>query len=133
MPTNDIAYRIDPFPSGDDLQPVWQAAWGSTWSGDLTVILDRSLVHACAYAGRRLIGYVNVAWDGGVHAFIIDTAVHPDVRRQGIGLELLSAARDAAMERGAAWLHVDFEDHLKPLYFDACGFTPTSAGLLQLG
>ena len=26
------------------------------------------------------------------------------------------------------WLHVDFEDHLEPFYFDACGFTPTNAG-----
>lgn len=30
------------------------------------------------------------------------------------------------------WLHVDFDDHLKSFYFDACGFRPTNAGLIQL-
>jgi hypothetical protein len=30
------------------------------------------------------------------------------------------------------WLHVDFEDHLRGFYFDACGFTPTNAGLIEL-
>ncbi|RYG95112.1 MAG: GNAT family N-acetyltransferase, partial [Alphaproteobacteria bacterium] len=69
MPTTDIAYKIDPFPSEEELQPMWQAAWGNPWSGDLAFILTRSLVHACAYSEDRLVGYVNVAWDGGVHAF----------------------------------------------------------------
>jgi len=31
-----------------------------------------------------LIGFVNVAWDGGDHAFLIDTKVRPDHQRRGI-------------------------------------------------
>jgi hypothetical protein len=30
------------------------------------------------------------------------------------------------------WLHVDFDDHLRSFYFDACGFTPSNAGLIAL-
>jgi hypothetical protein len=30
------------------------------------------------------------------------------------------------------WLHVDFEDHLRGFYFDACGFRPANAGLVEL-
>ncbi|MBI4935776.1 MAG: hypothetical protein HY828_17985 [Actinobacteria bacterium] len=30
------------------------------------------------------------------------------------------------------WLHVDFDDDLRPFYFDACGFRPTNAGLMEL-
>jgi len=48
-------------------------------------------------------------------------------------------ARDAVGEagRGAAaagaeWLHVDFEPELEDFYLRACGFSPTSAGLLRL-
>lgn len=41
-------------------------------------------------------------------------------------------ARDAAAAAGCEWLHVDFEDDLRPCYFDACGFTPTNAGLIRL-
>lgn len=41
----------------------------------------------------------------------------------------------AVGEAGAAgcdWLHVDFDGHLRPFYFDVCGFTPTPAGLIRL-
>ena len=33
---------------------------------------------------------------------------------------------------GCEWLHVDFDDHLRSFYFDACGFEPTNAGLIDL-
>lgn len=48
MAGTEIAYRLDPFPSEEELNPLWRAAWGSDWSGDLAVILTRSLVHAGA-------------------------------------------------------------------------------------
>jgi hypothetical protein len=31
-----------------------------------------------------------------------------------------------------ARLHVDFDDDLKSFYYDACGFKPTNAGLIDL-
>jgi hypothetical protein len=37
-----------------------------------------------------------------------------------------------ARRAGCEWLHVDFEDNLRPFYFQACGFTPTNAGLIEL-
>ena len=37
-----------------------------------------------------------------------------------------------ARAAGCEWLHVDFEDHLRAFCFDACGFTPTNAGLIGL-
>jgi hypothetical protein len=35
---------------------------------------------------------------------------------------------------GCEWLHVDFDDatRLAGFYFDACGFRPTTAGLIHL-
>jgi hypothetical protein len=44
-----------------------------------------SLGWVCARHGGRLLGFLNVAWDGGVHAFILDTIVALDVRHKGIG------------------------------------------------
>ncbi len=32
----------------------------------------------------------------------------------------------------AEWLHVDFEDHLRPFYLGSCGFRPAQAGLIAL-
>lgn len=131
MPTTEIEYRLDPFPSEEELQPAWTAVWGSPWSGDLAVILARSLVHACAYAGDRLIGYVNVAGDGGVHAFLLDTTVDPDFQRRGVAGELVRLVTIEARKRGAGWLHVDYEPHLAGFY-ESCGFRPSAAGLINL-
>ncbi|RIQ35933.1 GNAT family N-acetyltransferase [Jiangella rhizosphaerae] len=95
--------------------------------------LDRhSLGWVTARDGDALAGFVNVVWDGGVHAFIQDTAVASRAQRQGIGVRLISIARQNAQAAGCEWLHVDFDDHLRSFYFDACGFTPTNAGLIKL-
>ncbi|WP_218002523.1 GNAT family N-acetyltransferase [Nocardia brevicatena] len=81
---------------------------------------------------RTLVGFANVAWDGGEHAFLLDPTVHPDFRHRGIGTELVRGAAEAAARAGCTWLHVDFEPHLRAFYFDACGFRPTDAGLIAL-
>lgn len=79
-----------------------------------------------------LVGFVNVLWDGLVHAWIQDVMVAATARHQGIGVELVQHARRAAADAGCEWLHVDFDDDLRPFYFDACRFTPTNAGLIRL-
>ncbi|GIF46089.1 acetyltransferase (GNAT) family protein [Asanoa ferruginea] len=90
-----------------------------------------SLGWVCARAGGTLVGFVNVAWDGATHAFVLDTVVASTARRQGVGAALVAAATDGARAAGCAWLHVDFEPALQPFY-DACGFIPTRAGLIAL-
>jgi ribosomal protein S18 acetylase RimI-like enzyme len=91
-----------------------------------------SLGWVCAYDGDELVGWVNVPWDGGVHAFIIDTLASPRVQRQGIGTELVAIAARESANAGCEWLHVDFDDHLAGFYFESCGFRPTQAGLIAL-
>jgi hypothetical protein len=51
---------------------------------------------------------------------------------QGVGTEMLSIAIREARKAGCAWLHVDFEDHLRRYYFDKCRFKPTNTGLIKL-
>lgn len=97
-------------------------------------LVDRhSLGWVVARQDAELVGFVNVVWDGLVHAWLQDTMVAAKARGQGIGTELVKYARDGARGAGCEYLHVDFEDHLRPFYLDACGFTPTNAGLLSLG
>jgi ribosomal protein S18 acetylase RimI-like enzyme len=91
-----------------------------------------SLGWVCARDEGSLVGFVNVAWDGDVHAFILDTLVATHARRRGIGLALVATATEHARAAGCEWLHVDIEDRLRAFYFDACGFTPTNAGLIAL-
>ena len=91
-----------------------------------------SLGWVCARDGAALVGFVNVAWDGGTHAFILDTVVAAHARRQGIGAHLIRLAAQEATAAGAEWLHVDFEPHRSAFYLNHCGFTPTAAGLMAL-
>jgi ribosomal protein S18 acetylase RimI-like enzyme len=97
-----------------------------------TQVNQHSLGWVCARRAGTLVGFVNVVWDGAAHAFILDTVVASTVRRQGVGCQLVAHAAEHARSAGCAWLHVDFEDHLQPFYFDSCGFRPTSAGLIAL-
>jgi GNAT superfamily N-acetyltransferase len=95
-------------------------------------VARHSLGWVCAREGTELAGFVNIAWDGAVHAFILDTLVTARLRRQGVGSELIGLAIGQARAAGCEWLHVDFEDHLRPFYFGSCGFRPTNAGLIAL-
>jgi GNAT superfamily N-acetyltransferase len=79
-----------------------------------------------------LVGFVNVAWDGGDHAFLLDTKVAGEHQRQGIATALVGLAVRHAQAAGCEWLHVDFAERLAAFYFDACGFRPTPAGLIHL-
>jgi GNAT superfamily N-acetyltransferase len=93
--------------------------------------------HSLGWVGARdaagLVGFANVPWDGGIHAFIVDVMVARRRWRRGIGKQLVAVAVEEARASGCEWLHVDFEDDLRPFYFEACGFEPTNAGLIALG
>lgn len=66
-----------------------------------------SLTWLGAFEGVRMIGFANLAWDGGVHAFLVDVLVAPDRRRRGTGRALVAEALRLATEAGCAWLHAD--------------------------
>ena len=98
---------------------------------DWQSIVRQSLGWVVARDDGRLVGFVNVIWDGSVHAWIQDTMVASGSRRKGIGTHLVQVAREQAGNAGCEWLHVDFEDDLGSFYYEACGFEPTSAGLIH--
>ena len=80
----------------------------------------------------RFVGFVNVLWDGLVHAFIEDVMVDADYRHRGVGVALVQGARDGAAGAGCEFLHVGFDQDLESFYIDACGFQPTLGGLMEL-
>jgi ribosomal protein S18 acetylase RimI-like enzyme len=98
---------------------------------------DRVQAHSLGWVTARasdgmLVGFVNVAWDGGDHAFLIDTKTHGNWQRRGIGTDVIRTAVWHAKAAGCEWLHVDFAADLAPFYFNACGFRDTDAGLIHL-
>lgn len=129
--TDEVVYRVSPSLTNNELNALSAAAWGDhTWR-DFRPVLSRSLAYVCADHQGHFIGFVNLAWDGGEHAFVLDTLVHPEFRRRGIGRELVRRAVAEAGAHGVKWVHVDFEPHLQGFY-DGCGFRGTTAGLIRL-
>jgi GNAT superfamily N-acetyltransferase len=101
-------------------------AWREELSDDELVVLtkshggcpepgwwDRIRPHSLGWVTARvddgaLVGFANVAWDGGAHAFLLDPKVRPDYQRHGIGTELVRRAARHATDAGCEWMEVDF-------------------------
>jgi GNAT superfamily N-acetyltransferase len=110
-----------------ELNDLFAAAWTNHKESQFRSILEHSLAYIGAYDGGRLVGFVNVAWDGGIHGFLLDTTVHTDYQGHGIGSQLVERAAEVTAQNGVEWLHVDYEPQLEDFY-QACGFTETRAG-----
>ncbi|NND02155.1 MAG: GNAT family N-acetyltransferase [Acidimicrobiia bacterium] len=91
-----------------------------------------SLGWVTAHDGDQLVGFLNVAWDGGSHAWLQDVIVSSTHRRRGVGQAMVAQATSRTRIAGCEWLHVDFDDEHREFYIDACGFTPSAAGLIEL-
>lgn len=105
-------------------------------SGDTSNWNDLLAKHSLGWVvvrnGGRLVGFVNVVWDGSTHAWIQDTMVTKKDRNRGIGTKMIEVVRSECRRSGCEWLHVDFDEDLERFYVQSCGFTPTSAGLIRL-
>lgn len=126
-----ISYRVSPPVTDDELNILFAASWPGHRRRDFPAVLQRSLTYVCAYAGDCLVGFVYLAWDGGIHAFLLDPTVHPAFRRRGIGQSLVAKAVNVAKARRVEWIHVDCEPRLERFY-EGCGFRTTRAGLIRL-
>jgi GNAT superfamily N-acetyltransferase len=131
--TSDLEYEWRGELSDAELVVLTESHGGRAEPGWWDRIRPHSLGWVTARgADSRLAGFVNVAWDGGDHAFLLDTKVAPDLQRDGVGTRLVGIAVEHARDAGCEWLHVDFRDELRTFYLDACGFVPTMAGLIAL-
>lgn len=115
------ALHIDAFGAENSTETDW-----------ISLLDGNSLGWVTARDERRLVGFVNVISDGQTHAWIQDVMVSSGSRHLGIGSRLVAEAREASREAGCKSLHVDFEERLGRFYFQACGFHPTTAGLMNL-
>lgn len=62
--------------SSEAINALRAAAWKHVGAQDWGLVLARGLGWVCAVDDDHIIGFVNVAWDGGVHAFLLDTTVY---------------------------------------------------------
>jgi GNAT superfamily N-acetyltransferase len=126
-----ITYRVSAPVDGPALAALMDAAWPDHARMDPEVLRRHSAGWVCAYDRSELVGFVNVAWDGATHFFLLDTTVAPSHQRRGIGRGLVERAVALSRDRGGDWLHVDHDPELTSFY-RGCGFQPTPAGLIEL-
>ena len=129
--SSSFRFELRPAVTNEELNGLFAESGPHHTSCDFASVLARSLTYVCAYYGSYLIGFVNVAWDGGAHAILLDPTVRPEFRRRGIGTALVQRAASAARKHGVEWLHLDYEPQLEAFYRKA-GFGSTRAGLLRL-
>jgi predicted N-acetyltransferase YhbS len=130
-----VTYRVRPVLDDEALSGLQATAFGDEErevSSRSRRLAEHSLTWVAALDGGALVGFVNVCWDGGRHAFLLDTAVEPRWQGRGIGSELVRRAAAEARAAGCDWLHVDCEPRLVGFYGASLGFRRTDAALLDL-
>jgi hypothetical protein len=131
---DDISYLWRGALSDDELFELTESHGGAPQRGWWDEVRPHSLGWVTARRDdNELVGFVNVAWDGGDHAFLLDPKTRGTLQRQGIGRELVRIAALNTKIAACEWLHVDFEPHLRGFYFESCGFRSTDAGVIHLG
>jgi ribosomal protein S18 acetylase RimI-like enzyme len=131
--SDDVVYAWRGELTDAEMVELVESHGGNAVAGWWDRIRPFSLGWVTARRGGVVVGFVNVAWDGGDHAFLLDPKTRGSEQRQGIGTELVRLATHHAREAGCEWLHVDFAAELAPFYFEACGFRRAeAAGLIHL-
>jgi GNAT superfamily N-acetyltransferase len=133
MPTDEVILDWCRPVSDDEIVDLTESHGGRPEPGWWDRIRSNSLGWVTARSDTGLlVGFVNVAWDGGAHAFLIDTKTRPSHQHRGIGTAVVRRAVEEARAAGCEWMFVDFEPHLEGFYLESCGFRPTAAGLIHL-
>jgi len=119
--------------ASDEVERLHAEGFGHELYGDdwWSRVERHSLGWVCARHGDELVGWVNVAWDGSEHAFVLDTLVTARHRHHGVGTRLVAVAAEGARAAGCPRRHEDCEKQLRAFYA-GCGFLPTDAGLIAL-
>ena len=86
-----VEYRIDPPLDDAALNAFFSRAWDDHAPREFAPVLAHSLGVVAAFVSDRLVGFVNLATDGGEHAFLLDPTVDVAHRRRGIGTEIAHA------------------------------------------
>jgi len=131
----DVAFAVDAALDDEELTHLHRQAFRDCVDGFVpwTRRLGRhSICWVTAHVGQRLVGFVNVIGDGGVHAVLLDTVVHPAYQQRGIGKELVKRAVEEARTLGCRRVHADYDDRAADFYERVCGFSSGASGVRRL-
>ncbi len=127
----EFAFLTSPRIADSELNELFSSAWDAHADTDFSYLGTHSLGYICAYDEDLLIGFINIAWNGNRHAFLLDTTVRKEYQKRGLGKALVRRALALAKSNHVEWVHVDFEPQHERFY-RSCGFTACPAGLINL-
>jgi ribosomal-protein-alanine N-acetyltransferase len=110
----------------DEVVAIERGSFSLPWSrGAFLYEMEQNRVARCWVMrdGSRVVGYVCL-WEIGDEVHITNIAVHPDIRRRGIGRTLLQSVIDEARQHGARVVALEVRPsnrEARPLY-EAFGF-----------
>ncbi len=103
-----------------------------------TALADGSHVTFLAFDGSRFVGAGGVSFfrvmptvhiPTGQKAYIMNMYTHPDYRRRGIALHILSLLVETAQARGVTAISLEATDMGRPLY-ERFGFVPMQSEMM---
>ncbi|HWA19565.1 MAG TPA: hypothetical protein VG757_11285 [Devosia sp.] len=116
----------------DDLNTLFGKAYNKKMSAPFHKILNTTLTWVTAHKNGELVGWIHVAWDGFVHALLIDrTAV--DDESGAIRTELVKQAiKTIERDHPTVFkIHMDLKES-EMAEFIELGLQPLPGGILQL-
>lgn len=121
-------------PSAVDLSQLNQLftrVWGAP-KPNYEQVLGRSFAWVMVYRDGKLLGFANVAWDGGPNFFLLDVSIDPSSADEDkIFTDMIEAAVQRCRKEGGS-MRVDAPEELLKSYFQPLGFKPVSAAVINL-
>lgn len=117
--------------SNSELNALFRDSFPEHEDRDFHRTLSRSDAYVVARRGSELVGFAKIIGDDDLHAFLLDPIVRTDLRRRGIGRQLIAICEQEAAALGYTYLHVDFEPQNEAFYA-AIGFRGSLAGIKAL-
>jgi N-acetylglutamate synthase-like GNAT family acetyltransferase len=115
----------------NEIADLRQAVGWDRSEGTYEKTLPRHYAHYTARGtDNRLVGYMSVLSDGVSDAFLLDLAVHPHCRKNGLGARIVRRAIRDLKEAGVRCVQVTFTDDLEPFYAQ-CGFHMIKGGIID--
>jgi GNAT superfamily N-acetyltransferase len=126
-----LRFSLNTSPSPRELADLRESVGWERNESDYPAAFAGYFTTVAAYIETELVGWCAVVSDGVRHAFLIDVLVRPNWQRHGVGRDLVARAVEACRNKGISIVHVDYEPQNEAFY-QACGFRPSMAGILEL-
>jgi N-acetylglutamate synthase-like GNAT family acetyltransferase len=115
----------------EEIENLREAVGWDRCEGTYSSILKRHYTYYIVRAEEgRLIGYMSILSDGISDAFLLDLMVHPDVKGEQIGTQLVKRGIQDMKDAGIRCVQVTFDESLRDFYA-RCGFHIFGGGVVD--